>query len=93
MFLLDLPSHSGIKLNRFPVLVGSWPPGEIFQSQTLTERIQVAPKKFPRNSFSRGELDVSKNRGIPKWMFIMVNPIRMDDLGVPRFLETPSFHS
>ena len=34
--------------------------------------------------------DVSKNRGTPKWMVkIMENPIRMDDLGVPLFLETP----
>ena len=33
--------------------------------------------------------DVSKNRA-PKWMVkIMENPIRMDDLGVPLFLETP----
>ena len=34
-------------------------------------------------------MDVSKNRGTPKWMVeIMENPIRMDDLGVPLFLET-----
>ena len=33
---------------------------------------------------------VSKNRGTPKWMVkIMENPIKMDDLGVPLFLETP----
>ena len=31
-----------------------------------------------------------KNRGIPKWMVKkMENPIKMDDLGVPLFLETP----
>ncbi len=39
-------------------------------------------------------MDVSKNRdGPPKWMVnIMENPIKiikMDDLGVPSFLETP----
>ena len=35
-------------------------------------------------------MGVSKNRGIPKWMVkIMENPIKMDDLGVPLFLETP----
>ena len=35
-------------------------------------------------------MDVSKNRGTPKWMVkIMENPIRKDDLGVPLFLVTP----
>ena len=35
-------------------------------------------------------MGVSKNRGTPKWMVeIMENPIQMDDLGVPLFLETP----
>ena len=35
-------------------------------------------------------LGVSKNRGTPKWMVnIMENPIKMDDLGAPLFLETP----
>ena len=33
---------------------------------------------------------VSSNSGTPKWMVkIMENPIKMDDLGVPLFLETP----
>ena len=35
-------------------------------------------------------MGVSKNRGTPKWMVkIMENPIKMDDLGVPLFSETP----
>ena len=36
-------------------------------------------------------MDVSKNRGKPpKWMVkIRETPIKMDDLGVPLFLETP----
>ena len=35
-------------------------------------------------------LGVSKNtRKPPKWI-IMENPIKMDDLGVPLFLETPT---
>jgi len=34
-------------------------------------------------------MGVSKNRDTPKWMVkIMENPIKMDDLGVPLFLET-----
>ena len=36
------------------------------------------------------EMGVSKNRGTPKWMVKkMENPIKMDDLGVPLFSETP----
>jgi len=35
-------------------------------------------------------MGVSKNRGTPKWMVkIMENPMKMDDLGIPLFLETP----
>ena len=35
-------------------------------------------------------MDVAKNRGTPKWMvYFMENPIKIDDLGVPLFLETP----
>ena len=34
-------------------------------------------------------LDVSKNRGTPKWMvYNGSNPIKIDDLGIPLYLET-----
>ena len=33
------------------------------------------------------QMGVSKNRGTPKWM--VYNPIKIDDLGIPVFLETP----
>ena len=40
------------------------------------------------------EMGVSKNRGAPKWMVkIMETPIKMDDLGVPLFSETPKSSS
>ena len=40
--------------------------------------------------FAYQYMDVSKNRGTPKWMVkIKEIPIKMDDLGVPLFLETP----
>ena len=36
-------------------------------------------------------MGVSENRGTPKWMeFRMENPIKMDDLRVPPFSETPT---
>ena len=35
-------------------------------------------------------MDVYKNKGNPKWMvYFMENPIKIHDLGVPLFLETP----
>ncbi len=37
-------------------------------------------------------MGVSKNNGTPKWMVTkMENPIKMYDLGVPLFLETPKW--
>ena len=38
-------------------------------------------------------MGVSKNRGTPKWMvYNAKKPIKIDDLGVPLFLETPIFY-
>ena len=34
-------------------------------------------------------MSVFKNRGTPKWMVYNGIPIKMNDLGVPLFLETP----
>ena len=33
-------------------------------------------------------MGVSRNSGTPNWMVIMESPIKIDDLGVPLFLET-----
>jgi len=42
--------------------------------------------------WNQREMAVSKNRGTPKWMVkIMENPMKIHDLGVPLFLETPKW--
>ena len=51
--------------------------------QYLLRGIQIFPSKF-------GELNIPQYGGFPKWMVYMENPIKMDDLGVPLFLETPT---
>ena len=42
-------------------------------------RSQIIPSTY---------MGASKNSGTPKWMAIMENPIKMDDLGYHLFLET-----
>ena len=39
---------------------------------------------------SKIHMGVSKNRDTPKWMVYKEHPIKMDDLGVPSFSETPT---
>ena len=58
-------------------------------NRSFTLGPQEAPKSF---ICFLVDLGVSKNRGVypPKWMvYFMENPIKMDDLGGPLFLERP----
>jgi len=52
-----------------------------------TPKAEPLPAEF---TLGNKDLGVSENRGTPKWMVkIMETPIKMDDLGVPLFSETP----
>ena len=70
----------------------------IYRGHSMTpgpkqERIFIREIPQHLQSTCVSKIDVSKNRGIPKWMaFRMENPIKMDDLRVfPIFLETPNY--
>ena len=60
----------------------------MFQQESRLIRLHNTYVKFD-NYIHMG---VSKNKGTPKWMVkIMENPIKIDNLGVPLFLETTIF--
>ena len=51
--------------------------------------LEVISFRIPWLYLRTSKLDVSEDSGIPKWMVYRENPIKLDDLGVPLFLETP----
>ena len=78
----------GIALRHLPVEHRSHGQGKrqhLEASQGAGIRVKFAPK-----SWANSKMGVSKNRATPKWMVkIRENPIKMDDLGVALYLETP----
>ena len=67
-------------------------PDQFFYNKSLLHSIQLAQLRQEAFQWLKYKpyMDVSKTRGIPKWMvYFMENPIKIDDLGVPLFLETP----
>ena len=72
-------------------LMTSWYPG-ILTSWGWRIRIQRRIDRFAWTIYNIWYGCWTKNRGVypPKWMvYFMENPIKMDDLGVFLFLETP----
>ena len=79
------------------VLFSGWDP-DLYASQRAQSEftVHLSGSDYPKLSqliaayFSLSQLilhcriGVSKNRGTPKWMVLVENPISMDDLGVPR---------
>ena len=60
---------------------------------TSAEVVIIYPDRMTATADCRLPLhmNVSKNTGIPKWTVLMENPIKVDDLGLPLFLETPIY--
>ena len=68
-----------------PCTVGLWQLHSTTRGATLLGYVFFNGKHGLTDSY----MGVSKNNGTPKWMvYFMENPIKMDDLGVPLFLET-----
>ena len=57
--------------------------------QKVWSRSGWGERYLQTSNFRDVDMGVSKNRGTPNGWFIMDNPTKMDDLGVPLFLETP----
>ncbi len=58
-------------------------------NNSMVETLHASPLRHESKPFhQKKDMGVSKNRGTPKWM--VYNGVKMDDLVVPLFLETPT---
>ena len=90
------PMEWAIKLSLPKAVPGHQSQMKLPTSTSFTVTLSLWQRHFPTLwlRFGMFFLGVSKNRGFypPKWMVkIMENPIKMDYLGLPLFLETPIF--
>jgi len=65
-------------------------PSSNFQDEKLGDPLsRFVNKSLSEQHQCSEDMGVSKDRGTPKWMVYKRKPIRIDDVGVPLFLETP----
>ena len=87
-----LPNVLGVAYTTIRIIYSAVDQRQPLKKLTISRRRRIGKRKATNSILPKCckiEVDVSKNRGTPKWMVYKGNLIKMDDLGVPLFLETP----